>query len=83
VDSGVEAATLLAQLPLATVFALGMLAFVKGWVITAGRFGEMREDRDYWRATALRLMNVTEQVAQQGAGGDAVGGRLPGGRPGG
>lgn len=74
----VAAAEAVAQLPLAGVLVLIVIGFLKGWVITPGRFAEMKErvdemrrDRDFWRGVALRAVGVVEKAAERDSGASA------------
>jgi len=63
--SDVQLAELIEQLPAVGMMALVIVGFVKGWIVTKVRFEEMREDRTFWRETALKALGVAEQAANR------------------
>lgn len=78
----IATAEAIAQLPLAGVLALNLVAILRGWVITKARFDEMKAglegqiaeakgDRNYWRGIALRALGVAEKAAGRDAGASA------------
>jgi hypothetical protein len=42
-----------------TLFALTFLALIKGWLVVKIHYDDVKEERDYWRATAKKS---SEQV---------------------
>lgn len=71
----VATAEAIAQLPLAALLALALLALHRGWIVTRGRFedmrgqvAEMRKDRDYWRSVSLRALGVAEKATERDSG---------------
>lgn len=42
--------------------ALLVYAILRGWIVPLTQHQEMKEDRDWWRDTALGLLNISEKT---------------------
>lgn len=54
---------ILGRLSAGAMLALAVVAFMREWVITRGRYLEMKQDRDLWRRIAVRNQNLLGMAA--------------------
>lgn len=57
------ASALLAASPVAGVLGVVLLAFLRGWIVLGPVYNDMRDDRNYWRDSALIGTKAAEHSA--------------------